>query len=118
MQKMDRVARRGPLKGGTSEIVNIFVAVEGGPFGEKKIEKKVSRCRKTEKGDPLVFFNIHSVAKHQEIEGGKFPRKIFGKKISVPNKTEKRDPLGFSNIHSDAKKQKNLKGGPLWSRLV
>ena len=38
---MDRVARRGPLArapgalkrgGGTSEIVNIFVAVEGGLF--------------------------------------------------------------------------------------
>ena len=112
---MDRVARRGPLKGGTSEIVNIFVAVEGGTIWRKKIEKKVSRCRKTEKGDPLVFFNIHSVAKHQEIEGGKFPRKIFGKKISVPNKTE-RDPLGFSNIHSDAKKQKKFeRGAPLVS---
>ena len=60
---MDRVARRGPLprapgalKGGFSEIVNIFVAVEGGPFGEKnKFSKKVSQCRKTERGPFGVF---------------------------------------------------------------
>ena len=56
---MDRVARRGPLPrapgalkggGGTSEMVNIFVAVEGGPFGEKTNFRKVSQCRKTERG--------------------------------------------------------------------
>ena len=28
----------------------------------------VSQCRKTERGDPLRFFNIHSVAKHEKIE--------------------------------------------------
>ena len=46
-KKMDRVARRGPLarapgalKGGhTSEIVNIFVAVEGGTLWRKKFSK-------------------------------------------------------------------------------
>ena len=54
---MNRVAHRGPLarapgalKGGHFEIVNIFVAVEGGPFGEKNFRKKVSQCRKTERG--------------------------------------------------------------------
>ena len=48
-------------------------------FTEKKIiRKKVSQCRKTERGDPLGFFNIHSVAKRQKIEGGKIF--IFGKK--------------------------------------
>ena len=26
--------------------------------------------KKTEKGDPLGFFNIHSVAKHQKNAGG------------------------------------------------
>ena len=71
--KVDRVARRGPLMpasgalkgGGTSEIVNIFVAVEGGTLWRKNnFSKKKSRCRKTEKGDPLGFFNIRSVAKH------------------------------------------------------
>ena len=43
--------------------------LKGEPFGEKKIlEKKVSQCRKTERGDPLGFFNLQSVAKHQKIE--------------------------------------------------
>ena len=38
-------------RGDTSEIVNIFVAVEGGPFGEKtNFRKKVSQCQKTERG--------------------------------------------------------------------
>ena len=38
----------------------------------------VSQCRKTEKGDPLRFFNIHSVAKHEKIEEKNFF--IFGRK--------------------------------------
>ena len=51
--------------GGTSENVNIFVAVEGGPFGEKTSFRKVSQGRKTESGDPLGFLNTHSVVKYQ-----------------------------------------------------
>ena len=50
---MDRVARRGPLprapgalKRGHFRNCQHFVAVEGGPFGEKKFGKKVSQCRK------------------------------------------------------------------------
>ena len=31
-------------------------------------------------GDPLGFFNIHSVAKHKKIEGGPFGEKISEKK--------------------------------------
>ena len=80
--------------------------MKGGPFGEKKfLEKKVSQCRKTERGDPLGFFNIHSVAKHQKkLKWRKF---LFSEKnLTVPKKTEMGDPLGFSNIHSDAKQQK------------
>ena len=46
----------------------------------KKIRKKVSQCRKTERGDPLVFSNIHSVAKQQKIEGGPFGEKNSRKK--------------------------------------
>ena len=74
---------------------------------ERKNRKKVSQCRKTERGDPFGFFNIHSVAKHQKIEGGIF---IFGKKSRSAKKNSKGDPLGFSNIHSDAKQQKNEGG--------
>ena len=72
---------------------------------------KVSQCRKTERGDPLGFFNIHSVAKHQKIERGK--NFYFRKKISQCRKNCKGDPLGFFNIHSDAKQQKKLKGDHL-----
>ena len=71
---------------------------------EKKQIFEVSQCRKTEKGDPLGFFNIHSVGEHQKIEGGKF---LFSEKNLSAQKTERGDPLGFSNLHSDAKQQKN-----------
>ena len=61
-------------------------------------------------GDPLSFFNIHSVAKHEKIEENK--KVLFsGKNLTMPKKTERGDPLGFFNIHSVAKHQKNA-GGP------
>ena len=34
------------------------------------LEKKCHNAEKTEREDPLGFFNIHSVAKLQKIEGG------------------------------------------------
>ena len=75
---------------------------------------KVSQCRKSERGDPLRFFNIHSVAKHEKIE-----EKIFfhfrEKNLTMPKKTERGDPLRFFNIHSVAKHQKNA-GGTLWGK--
>ena len=52
--------------------------LKGGPFGEKKTLEKSLTMPKNWKGDPLGFFNIHSVAKHQKIEGEKFF--LFGKK--------------------------------------
>ena len=44
--------------------------------------------KKTEKGDPLGFFNIHSVAKHQKNAGGPFGEKFFFRKksLGVPKK--------------------------------
>ena len=54
-----------------------FTVVENRKFFEifflkklhtKKMDANVSQCRKTERGDPLRFFNIHSVAKHEKIE--------------------------------------------------
>ena len=60
--------------------------LKGDP-SEEKFFLKVSQCRKTERGDPLRFFNIHSVAKHQKIEGEKF---LFSEKIlTMPKKTER-----------------------------
>ena len=38
--------------------------------------------KKLKRGDPLGFFNIHSVAKQQKIAGGPFGEKIFSKKKS------------------------------------
>ena len=35
----------------------------------------MSQCQKTERGDPLGFFNIHSVGKYQKIERVIFLRK-------------------------------------------
>ena len=59
-----------------------------------------------------MFFNIHSVAKHEKIEENK--KFHFREKISqCRKKTERGDPLGFFNIHSVAKHQKNA-GGTLW----
>ena len=43
--------------------------------------KKSHNAEKTERGDPLRFFNIHSVAKHRKNAGGPFGKKNFEKKI-------------------------------------
>ena len=40
-----------------------------GLFGEKKISEKNLTMPKKVEWDPLGFFNIHFVAKHQKIEG-------------------------------------------------
>ena len=40
---------------------------KNGPSGKAK----VSQCQKTERVDPLRFFNIHTVAKHEKIEENK-----------------------------------------------
>ena len=44
--------------------------------------KNLTMPKKTERGDPLGFFNIHSVAKHQKIAGGPFGGNFFSKKKS------------------------------------
>ena len=61
---MNRVPRWSPLaqvpgtlKGGdTSEMVNIFVAVEGGPFGKKTNFQKKSHNAEKQKGGPFGVF--------------------------------------------------------------
>ena len=50
--------------------------------------------KKTERRDPLGFFNIHSVAKHQKNAGGPFGEKNFRKKsLAVPKKIGRRGLL-------------------------
>ena len=58
----------------------------------EKIEKKSHYAEKTERGDPLGFFNIHSVSKLQKKKGGPL-RKKFPKKVAMPKKKLKRGTL-------------------------
>ena len=100
----------------------------------------VSQCRKTERGDPLRFFNIHSVAKHEKIEeiffcfrekilqcrkklkGGTlwdFPTSILSQNI----KKMQGGPFEEKNFEKNFRKKclqcrKKLKGGTLWSLPV
>ena len=72
---------------------------------------KVSQCRKTERGDPLRFFNIHSVAKHEKIEENK--NFHFREKISQCRKKLKGGTLwDFSTSILSQNIKKNA-GGPL-----
>ena len=64
------LARRGTLSHFLASIVAKHQKTEGGPFGEFLFRKSLTMLEKTEKGDPLDFFNIHSVSKHQKIEEG------------------------------------------------
>ena len=50
--------------------------------------KKSRNAEKTERGDPLGFFNIHSVAKHQKNAGETLWGKFFFRKksLAVPKK--------------------------------
>ena len=122
-KKIDRVARRcplarapGALKGGHFRNCQHFCrSWRVDPLEKKQIfEKKVSQCRKTERGDPLGFLNTQSVVKYQRNWRGKI---IFGKKSHNAEKKQRGDPLGFSNMHSVAKQQK-IEGWTLWSRPV
>ena len=51
------------------------------------MKKKSHNAEKTERKDPLGFFNINSVGKLQKIEGGPFVgKKVFLKKVTLPKK--------------------------------
>ena len=117
---MDRVAHRGPLtrapgalKGGTLLKLSTFLSQfkGGGTLWRKnKFSKKCLTMPKNRKGDPLGFFNIHSVAKHQKIEGEKIF--YFRKKISIPKKTERGSLWDFSTSIL-SQNSKKMKGDPL-----
>ena len=74
---------------------------------------KVSQCRKTERGDPLRFFNIHSVAKHEKIEENK--NFHFREKISQCRKKLKGTLWDFSTSILSQNIKKNA-GGTLWGK--
>ena len=71
--------------------------------------------KKTERGDPLEFSNIHFVAKQQKIEGGTLWRqKKFRKKSrTVPKKTQRGDPIVSSGFVSYDKNGVTERGDPL-----
>ena len=68
--------------------------------------EKCHNAGNCESGDPLRFFNIHSVAKFQKLKGDSLEsnKKFSEKKTKNENfeqshsakNSEKRDPLGFS----------------------
>ena len=65
----------------------------GDPFMKKKLEKSFTMPKKTERGDTLGFFNIHSVGKYQKIEGGPFGENFFRKKSHSAENTLREYPL-------------------------
>ena len=74
------------------------VLVNWGSFYGKKIEKTSHNhnAEKTEKGDPLGFFNIHSVGKYQTIERGTLCKTLCSKKnVSQSRKYSKEVPFGL-----------------------
>ena len=64
--------------------------------------------RKTERGDPLGFSNIHSVAKQQNVQGGPFGEKNFPEKKS--RSAEKKGKWGPFGMVRYAEKQEK----PFW----
>ena len=71
----------------------------------------VSQCRKTERGDPLRFFNIHSVAKHEKIEEKNFYF-YFREKISQCRKKLKGGTLWDFPTSILSQYIKKMQGGP------
>ena len=86
---------------------------KNGPSGAPGLAK-VSQCRKTERGDPLRFFNIHSVAKHEKIEENKIF--YFRKKISQCRKNRKGGPFGIFQ-HPFCRKTSKKCRGTLWGKF-
>ena len=139
-----KIAKRLP------SIKYSFTVLENRNFLKKNFEKityskkwtewraKVSQCRKTERVDPLRFFNIHSVAKHEKIEGNKnfhFREKISQcrKKLkggtlwdfltSILSQNIKKNAGGalwgnFFFSKNKSRSAEKMKGGSLWSRPV
>ena len=123
--------------GDTTEIVNIFVAFEGGKLGEKtNFRIKVSQCRKTETGGLFgVFKHPICCETSKKLKGDPLERKKVSEKISQCRKKIKGGTLWdfpISNLSQNSKKsegvgkkifrkkslavpKKNWKGDPLVS---
>ena len=77
-------------------------------------KKNLTVPKKTERGDPLEFSNIHFVAKQQKIERGTLWRQKNSKKSrTVPKKTQRGDPIVSSGFVSYDKNGVTERGDPL-----
>ena len=111
------MARRGPLtrapgalKGGdTFEIVNIFVAVEGGTLWRKTNFRKKSHNAEKQRWTLGIFKHPFCCKISKKLKGGHFGEKKIVKKVSQCRKTERGDPLGVFQ-HPFCRKTKKLKG--------
>ena len=74
---------------------------------KNKFQKSLTIPKKIERGDPLGFFNIHSVAKHKKFEGGPFGKNMFQKKS---HNAEETDPLVSPGMVCYAEKEEK----PFW----
>ena len=106
--------------------------LEGDPLEKKNLEKKVSQCRKTERGTLWDFSTYILLQNIKETGGGPFEeKKILEKSLTMPKnwkggpfgifkhpfccKTSKkleRDPLERKKIYKKVSMPKNWKGGP------
>ena len=82
-----------------------------GPARANPWRAKVSQCRKTERGDSLRFFNIHSVAKHEKTE------EIFSREKS--HNAEKTEGGTLWDFPTSILSQniKKMQGGPLGIKI-
>ena len=76
---------------------------------------KVSQCQKTERVDPVRFFNIHSVAKHEKIEENK--NFHFREKLSQCRKKLKGGTLWNFSTSILSQNIKKMQGGPFGEKL-
>ena len=60
----------------------------------KKKLKKSHNAEKTERGDPLGFFNIHSVGKYKKMKVDPLVKNLFTKKVSQSRKYSEGVPFG------------------------
>ena len=102
-------AKKGPF-GVLNSSVAKYQKNNGGQFEviENFSERNLTMPKKTERGDPMGFFNIHSEPKHQKnCSGGPFVKKKFEKNHNAEEKTGRGDPLVSPGIVWCAKKRNN-----------
>ena len=98
-----------------------YILKKNGPSGAPGLASaspwraKVSQCRNIEREDPLRFFNIHSVAKHEKIEENK--NFHFREKISQCRKKLKGGTLWDFSTSILSQNIKTNAGGILWGKI-